>query len=185
MNQSFYFENQQPAAYLTRKGVRLSRFGNCVYLEKNTSFEIEIINPSDRPICAVIEIDGKSIGRDLVIDPKKIVTVNRWQNDKNKKLKFKSKKSKQDDMTVHVLKNASIRVSFHEKNIPNSQNSWTFSSTAPENIWKYSEDFNLIFGGTTVNTVFQEKEFNTYKTIPFYIDTVYIFPVIDDLIKTK
>ena len=180
MNHSFYFENQKPIVYLTKDKNRLSRFGNCVYLQENTKFQIEIINPTDKTIYAFIEIDGKDIGTDIFIEPRKAVLISRWQKGKNKKLKFKSKKSKENGSIVHTLKNASVRVAFHEKIEESALLNLTATTISPANVWKYTEDFNVIFGGTTVNALYVNTD-SPFNNIPFSSDTFYILPVIDAL----
>jgi hypothetical protein len=180
MNHSFYFENQKPIVYLTKNKTRLSRFGNCVYLQENTKFQIEIVNPTDKTVYAFIEIDGKNIGADILIEPKKAVSISRWQKGKNKRLKFKSKKSKENESTIHKLKNANIKVSFHEKLEESTSRNITANLIYPNNIWKYTEDFNVIFGGTTVNALYVNAD-SPINHIPFSTDTFYILPVIDDL----
>ena len=180
MNHSFYFENQKPVVYLTKDKTRLSRFGDCVYLQENTKFQIEIINPTDKPLYALIEIDGLDIGADILIEPKKAVVISRWQKGKNKKLRFKSKKLKENGSTVHKLKNASVRIVFHEKIEESTSRNITANLIYPDNVWKYTDDFNVIFGGTTINAIYVNTD-SSINHIPFSIDTFYILPVIDDL----
>jgi hypothetical protein len=82
MNTSIYDGSTVPAAYVTVGRQRVKQNSdNIIYLKNNSTFEIELFNPTTNKILAKIELNGVSLGSGIVLRPGERVFLERYLNE--------------------------------------------------------------------------------------------------------
>lgn len=129
-----------PQAYISVRKSRLRSENQTVYLEKNTEFEIELYNPTDRKVGAQIIINGIKQCATLILRPGESITLERYLDD-NKKFLFDTYFVDGSAQSKSAIKNnGGIQVEFyrekitpvyHQQNLININNTYPYFNQQP------------------------------------------------------
>ena len=107
-----------PSANITTKKSRLKEYGNTVYLNDGTQFEIELFNPKDKPVLAKIKLNGSYISSSgLILKPGQRVFLERFI-DVDKKFKFETYEVEDSKEAVNAIRNNGlVEVEFYDEQV--------------------------------------------------------------------
>ena len=113
--------NKQPEAHITVNKSRTKLFGNNVYIQDETEFELELFNPSNETLGVKFKINGNYISDNhFVLYPGKHMFLDRYLNE-NKKFKYvtytvdDNKESKEA-----IVNNGLIEIEFYREYVSNT-----------------------------------------------------------------
>lgn len=108
--------NPQPTAHLTVNRNRLKLYGNSVYLQNNSNFEIELFNPSTVRVLAKISVNGSRISDSgLIINPGQRVYLERFLTE-DKRFKFSTYEIENSEEAKSAIRNnGEVTVDFYEE----------------------------------------------------------------------
>ena len=117
-----YYQTQQakPTAYVTVGRQRLKQNGDTVYLNDGNEFEVEMFNPTTKPILAKLKINGTYIGGGgVVIKPGQRIFLERYL-DQAKKFKFETYtvEGKSSEVREAIANNGTVEVEFYNEKQP-------------------------------------------------------------------
>jgi hypothetical protein len=151
-----YTSNSLPSAFIGINKNRLKTYSEVykltsVYLEDKQEFQIEIFNPTQKPVLAKIKLNGEYISvRGLVLKPGERVWLDRYI-DENKKFKFSTYTVENNNYQVDnaIRNNGLVEIEFFDE------------------IIKYNTSFNT--GFVTTNNYFSTgtTAFPTYGNATF------------------
>jgi len=128
-----YYQTQQakPTAYVTVGRQRLKQNGDTVYLNDGNEFEVEMFNPTTKPILAKLKINGTYIGGGgVVIKPGQRIFLERYL-DQARKFKFETYtvEGKSSEVREAIANNGVVEVEFYDEkskpvNLPYTQDIW-------------------------------------------------------------
>lgn len=109
--------NSAPQAFVTSNKLRLKQHDKIVYLDNNSTFELELFNPTQFTVLAKIKLNGNYIpGGGIVVKPGQRVYLERYLDD-DKKFKFETYNV--DGTSVEVLNaiqnNGDVKVEFYNE----------------------------------------------------------------------
>jgi len=143
----------QPEAFITTNKNRRKLQGNNVYLDNNSSFEIELFNPTSQVLLVKIKINGNYISdRGIVLNPGVRVFLER-HIDSPEKFLFSTYTVSRDNKQVQkaIENNGLVEIEFYPEKIKPIHNSIVIQSPpfAPSP-WErpYQYDWNQTIGGT-------------------------------------
>ncbi len=113
--------NTQPEAYVTTNKNRRKAQGEKIFLENNTTFEIELFNPTPQVLLAKIKINGSYISqRGLILNPGQRVFLERHIDSPEKFLFSTYEVNKNNAAVAKAIEdNGSVEIEFYpEKLIP-------------------------------------------------------------------
>ena len=97
------------------KEYKSSNFERVVYLNDGDEFQIQLYNPTTKPIAAKISIDGESLGDMLVLRPAERIWLERYLNT-SRKFKFSTYEVANSKEAKRITKgNGTIKIEFFEK----------------------------------------------------------------------
>lgn len=139
----FTIQTSTPSANITTKKSRLKEYGNTVYLNDGTQFEIELFNPKDKPVLAKIKLNGSYISSSgLILKPGQRVFLERFI-DVDKKFKFETYEVENSTETENAIRNNGlVEVEFYDEQVY-IQNS---------NYWYGGSANTLLFGNSVTTT---------------------------------
>lgn len=114
-----------PRAFITHDKKRIKQYENSVYLDSGKTFEIEMYNPTENKVLAVIEINGESIGNGIVLRPGERVFLDRYIDTANKFV-FNTY-TVDNDLKSSVVNNGKVKVSFFCETFYGTQWNTTFN----------------------------------------------------------
>lgn len=122
----FTISTSLPSANITTKKSRLKEYGNQVYLNDGTQFEIELFNPKDKPVLAKIKLNGSYISSSgLILKPGQRVFLERFI-DVDKKFKFETYEVEASQAVADAISNNGlVEVEFYDEQVYIQQPSWT------------------------------------------------------------
>jgi hypothetical protein len=111
--------NAQPEAFITTNKNRRKLEGNNIYLENNTTFEIELFNPTSQVLKAMIKINGNYISlRGLVLNPGQRVFLERHIDTPEKFLFSTYVVNKGNDAVAKAIQdNGSVEIEFYPEKL--------------------------------------------------------------------
>ena len=123
-----FITNEVPTAYVAvKKGRRKVYNNNKIYLDNGTEFEIELFNPLQVSVLAVISLNGKEINSNgLVIKPGQRVFLERHFDSPNK-FKFETYEvsGNNDQVKFAIQNNGKVEIKFKKEKV---NNYWTTTS---------------------------------------------------------
>jgi hypothetical protein len=107
-----------PTAVITTKKGRLKSYGNKVYLNNGTQFEIELFNPKTTPVLAKIKLNGSYISSaGLILKPGQRVFLERFI-DVDKKFKFETYDVENSaEANAAIANNGLVEVEFYDEQV--------------------------------------------------------------------
>jgi len=152
----FYDGSSVPTAFVTKGRQRVKQYGDnyTIYLENNSTFEIELFNPTVNKVMAKIDLNGVSIGPGVVLRPGERVFLERYLNEA-KKFLFKTYEVDGNNVDVQkaIANNGDIVIKFYCEEPPPipyvSPSIWTTTYWPPityTNHNYYSNTGNPTFG---------------------------------------
>lgn len=118
-----FITNEVPTAYVTvKKGRRKVYNNDKIYLDNGTEFEIELFNPLQVSVLAIISLNGKEINSNgLVIRPGQRVFLERHFDSPNK-FKFETYEvsGNNDQVKFAIQNNGKVEVKFKKEQIFNN-----------------------------------------------------------------
>ena len=114
----FTIQTSTPSANITTKKSRLKEYGNKVYLNDGTQFEIELFNPKDKPVLAKIKLNGSYISSSgLILKPGQRVFLERFI-DVDKKFKFETYEVEDSTEAANAIRNNGlVEVEFYDEQV--------------------------------------------------------------------
>lgn len=117
-----YYQTQQakPTAYVTVGRQRLKQNNDTVYLNDGNEFEVEMFNPTTKPILAKLKINGTYIGGGgVVIKPGQRIFLERYL-DQARKFKFETYtvEGKSSEVREAIANNGTVEVEFYNEKQP-------------------------------------------------------------------
>jgi len=117
-----YYQTQQakPTAYITVGRQRLKQNNDTVYLNDGNEFEVEMFNPTTKPILAKLKINGTYIGGGgVVIKPGQRIFLERYL-DQARKFKFETYtvEGKSSEVREAIANNGTVEVEFYNEKQP-------------------------------------------------------------------
>ena len=155
----------RPVAYVTVKKNRQKVYGDSVYLNDKTEFELELFNPTSDVYLAKISLNGKSISNSgIILYPGKREYLERYI-DEPRKFKFDTYEVEDSDEAKNATKNNGlVEVTFYkEDNTPPYQITYTNNTDYAHWIDPYNQSptvgpYNN--GITTGNAVYCSNNLN-------------------------
>jgi hypothetical protein len=141
-----------PTAVITTKKGRLKSYGNKVYLNNGTQFEIELFNPKTTPVLAKIKLNGSYISSaGLILKPGQRVFLERFI-DVDKKFKFETYDVENSaEANAAIANNGLVEVEFYDEQVW-QQPYWYGGNTLTINsgsTWYNGNSSTTILGGNT------------------------------------
>jgi hypothetical protein len=141
-----------PTAVITTKKGRLKSYGNKVYLNNGTQFEIELFNPKTTPVLAKIKLNGSYISSaGLILKPGQRVFLERFI-DVDKKFKFETYDVENSaEANAAIANNGLVEVEFYDEQV-RQQHYWYCGNTLTINsgsTWYNGNSSTTILGGNT------------------------------------
>jgi hypothetical protein len=126
----FTIQTSTPSANITTKKSRLKEYGNKVYLNDGTQFEIELFNPKDKPVLAKIKLNGSYISSSgLILKPGQRVFLERFI-DVDKKFKFETYEVEASQQVADAIRNNGlVEVEFYDEQVYSQQPFWYGGNT--------------------------------------------------------
>ena len=124
--------NLNPEAYITVNKKRIRQYGKNVYMDNNQEFEIELYNPTNQKVLAVITLNGKKMtGGGIVINPGQRIFLERYLDSKSKLLFETYDVENTNEVLNAISNNGNVDISFYkEESNPNTLLSYN------NNVWK-------------------------------------------------
>jgi ribosomal protein L44E len=150
-----------PSAFITLNKQRVKQYGQNVYLQDGSEFEIELFNPLTKSILSKIKINGNYIsGGGIVLKPGQRVFLERYLDDP-KKFKFETYEvdGSSNEVLDAIRKNGDVVIEFYEEE---SKQSITYYpnlgnlNTQPY-WWDGNGTTNPYYVGTTLTTNFGDN----------------------------
>jgi hypothetical protein len=166
-----YYQTQQakPTAYVTVGRQRLKQNGDTVYLNDGNEFEVEMFNPTTKPILAKLKINGTYIGGGgVVIKPGQRIFLERYL-DQARKFKFETYtvEGKSSEVREAIANNGIVEVEFYDEklktvNLPYIQHIWfphtsggSFGQPIGHNYYNSTlTNTNISYGTTTASETY-------------------------------
>ena len=109
-----------PEAYITVNKKRIRQYGKNVYMDNKQEFEIELYNPTQNKVLAVITLNGtKMTGGGVVIKPGQRIFLERYLDSNNKFLFDTYEVESTNEILDAISNNGDIQINFYneEQNI--------------------------------------------------------------------
>lgn len=108
--------NGVPTAHICTNRNRLKTYGDSIYLQDKTNFEIELFNPLTKRVLVKIEIDGMTISPSgLILNPGQRAYLERWI-DNDRKFQFSTYEVDNDqESKAAIADNGRVKVTFYEE----------------------------------------------------------------------
>ena len=166
-----YYQTKQakPTAYVTVGRQRLKQNGDTVYLNDGNEFEVEMFNPTTKPILAKLKINGTYIGGGgVVIKPGQRIFLERYL-DQARKFKFETYtvEGKSSEVREAIANNGVVEVEFYDEkskpvNLPYTQDIWfphtsggSFGQPIGHNYYNSTlTNTNISYGTTTASETY-------------------------------
>ena len=167
-----------PYAHITVNRNRVKNYGNTIYLKNETSFEIELWNPTKDKVLAFIQIDGKLISeKGIILRPGERIYLERWINTPHK-FKFSTYEIENNlENKKAIEENGKISISFHQESTINYTNTSSFPiqpydyPTLPYQ-QPYQQNYPFtITSGTTCNLVSSNRNLTQVTNYTASIET--------------
>lgn len=113
------YNSAQPEAFITTNKNRRKIQGNNIYLENNTSFEIELFNPTSQVLLGKIKINGNYISdRGLILNPGQRVFLERHIESPEKFLFSTYMVNKENEAVAKAIENNGlVEIEFYPEKI--------------------------------------------------------------------
>lgn len=108
--------SEEPCAYITKGKQRIKQFGQNVYLENGTQFEVELYNPTRKTVLSKIKINGEFIkGGGIILRPGERIFLERYI-DVPRKFKFETYSVDSSNKTMNAIaSNGDVEILFYEE----------------------------------------------------------------------
>lgn len=108
--------SEEPCAYITKGKQRIKQFGQNVYLENGTEFEVELYNPTRKTVLSKIKINGEFIkGGGIILRPGERIFLERYI-DIPRKFKFETYSVDSSNETMNAIaSNGDVEILFYEE----------------------------------------------------------------------
>jgi hypothetical protein len=161
--------NLNPEAYITVNKKRIRQYGKNVYMDNNQEFEIELYNPTNQKVLAVITLNGKKMtGGGIVINPGQRIFLERYLDSKSKLLFETYDVENTNEVLNAISNNGNVDISFYkEESNPNTLLSYNNNVWKPDVILGNLNGSNYISIGaqfttnSTINTTLSSNYFTT------------------------
>lgn len=174
----YYSQNSGlPCAFITTTKQRLKQFGQKVYLQNGSEFELELYNPTSKTVLAKIKLNGTYIsGGGIIIKPGQRIFLERYLDD-TRKFKFETYEveSNNDEVKQAISYNGDVIVEFYHEHDPLSNNDWIFDKFLNSKIHydanpylKYNSNYystNNIVGTSSINNFYNNTSFESSVTM--------------------
>jgi len=153
--------NGEPRAFVTKAKQRLKQFGQNVYLQNSSEFELELYNPTTKTVLAKIKINGSYIsGGGIIVKPGQRLFLERYLDDA-RKFKFETYEVDGDSKEVvnAILNNGDVTVEFYNEYAPNvnTYDWYKYGSTDFSTPTYSTSSLNNIIGTSTTNCFYNSS----------------------------
>ena len=105
-----------PEAYITVNKKRIRQYGKNVYMDNKQEFEIELYNPTQNKVLAVITLNGtKMTGGGVVIKPGQRIFLERYLDSNNKFLFDTYEVESTNEILDAISNNGDIQINFYNE----------------------------------------------------------------------
>lgn len=140
---SGYHASAKPTAFITKGKQRVKQYSESVYLKDGDEFEIELFNPTQKPILAKIKINGEYLSTSgLILRPGQRVFLERFI-DVDKKLVYSTYEvsGNSNEVKEAIKSNGDVEVEFYNESLPQWITTLSGGSTSTTTYVNYPATF--------------------------------------------